>query len=145
VLNGDLGTFLYDTSLHDSSLAGEADGSAVQGHRLVVYWPDAPQEHMQAQRSLPDDLDLIQEQAPESFLGLTPSKSNVHNETAVQEQAHHGTICLMESHSSMPVTGTQTVQLGCVIPCLVTVLAVRSITVLGHVNGLRTETLGLSH
>jgi hypothetical protein len=102
-------------------------------------------QRIQTKRSLLEDLDLIQEQSPQSFLALKPSTSNAHNETAVQEQAHKGTICLMESHSSALTNGSQTVQLGFVLTCLVLMLVVRCINSLRNlVNGLLTEMLGPS-
>lgn len=122
---------------------GMAGGSAAKGPQLVVYWPEPtvlPQKQ-QIQRQLLQD--LIQEQAPGSFLRLAPSNSS--DLSTVQEEAHHGTICLMESHSSEPVNGSQSVQLGCVGSLIVAGLAVSSIA--GHVwscSDLLTETSGQS-
>ena len=64
---------------------------------LVVHWP----EH-----KVPE---IIQESG--SYVGLAATNNSV--TTSDGAGPHYGTICLMESHTSEPVTGTQTVQLGC--------------------------------
>ena len=96
--------------------AGLADGSK-EGPHLVAYWPgDMPKEHVDGHSNMPD---IIQEAGP--FVGLASSHSSSTNSDG--EGPHHGTMCLMESHSSEPVSGTQSVQLGCVRFFLVGVMA----------------------